>query len=49
MIMFGAALFFFSDHLLLNRILSGGGKATDWIIMITYYASQLLLGGSCLF
>jgi uncharacterized membrane protein YhhN len=44
----GGALFFFSDSLLLGRLLFSASRTVDWIIMITYYAAQLLFGASCL-
>ncbi|MBQ6383307.1 MAG: lysoplasmalogenase [Clostridia bacterium] len=45
----GASLFFFSDALLLYRILYPVSKSISWIIMITYYLAQLLLASSCLY
>ena len=45
----GGALFFVSDYILLHRTLYTAGKAVSWIIMITYYSAQLLLGISCLY
>ena len=44
----GGALFFLSDTMLCGRILFTAGRSVDWIIMITYYAAQLLFGLSCL-
>lgn len=44
----GGALFFVSDSILLHRALYPAGKSVSWIILITYYAAQLLLGLSCL-
>ena len=44
----GGALFFVSDYILLHRNLYTAGKAVSWIIMISYYAAQLLFGISCL-
>ena len=49
MIAAGGALFFISDYILLHRTLYSAGIAVSWIIMITYYAAQLLIGLSCLF
>lgn len=48
MIALGAALFLFSDGLLLRRLLYPTGKLSDWIVMTTYYAAQLLIGAACL-
>lgn len=48
MIAAGGALFFLSDALLLCRLLFSSSRPVDWIIMITYYAAQLLIGASCL-
>lgn len=45
----GGSLFFISDLILFRRILYPMPRAADWIIMITYYAGQLLIGASCLF
>ena len=44
----GGALFFISDSILLHRALYPAGKSVSWVIMITYYAAQLLIGISCL-
>ena len=44
----GGALFFFSDALLLGRLLFSASRPVDWTIMITYYSAQLLFGLSCL-
>ena len=44
----GGALFYISDAFLLGRLLFSATRAMDWIIMITYYAAQLLIGASCL-
>ncbi len=44
----GGALFFISDYILLHRTLYPAGIAVSWIIMITYYSAQLLIGISCL-
>ena len=44
----GGALFFISDYILLHRTLYPAGIAVSWIIMITYYSAQLLIGLSCL-
>ena len=44
----GGALFFFSDSMLLRRLLFPSSRAMDWIIMFTYYAAQLLFGIACL-
>ena len=44
----GGALFYFSDALLLGRLLFSADRSVDWVIMITYYAAQLLFGVSCL-
>ena len=44
----GGALFFLSDALLLGRLLFSATRPVDWVIMITYYAAQLLFGASCL-
>lgn len=49
MIVLGSALFFFSDCLIFLNILYPNRPRMDWLIMATYYLSQLLLGGSCLF
>ncbi len=48
MIAAGGTLFFISDAILLHRALYPAGKAVSWIIMVTYYAAQLLIGLSCL-
>ena len=48
MVVLGAALFYFSDHMILFRLLQRGKKGYDTVIMVTYYLSQLLLGASCL-
>ena len=42
----GGALFFLSDALLLGRLLFSSTRPVDWVIMITYYAAQLLFGAS---
>ena len=42
------ALFYLSNALMLGRQLFTAGTAVNWIIMITYYAAQLLFGISCL-
>ena len=44
----GGALFFLSDVLLLGRMLFSSTRAVDIVIMVTYYAAQLLFGASCL-
>ena len=44
----GGALFFLSDTMICCRLLFTAGRAADWLIMITYYAAQLLFGISCL-
>ena len=44
----GGALFFISDAMLLARLLFTASSSVDWVIMITYYAAQLLFGISCL-
>lgn len=44
----GGALFFLSDTIICSRLLFSAGRAMDWLIMITYYAAQLLFGISCL-
>ena len=44
----GGALFFVSDAILLHRTLYPAGRSVSWIIMITYYSAQLLVGLSCL-
>ena len=44
----GGALFYLSDGLLLGRLLFTATRSVDWMIMITYYAAQLLIGMSCL-
>ena len=44
----GAALFAFSDALLFWTLFHASSRQTDWIILITYYAAQLLLGSACL-
>ena len=44
----GGALFFISDSILLHRTLYPAGNSVSWIILITYYAAQLLIGFSCL-
>ena len=44
----GGSLFFISDFILLHRTIYTAGKTVSWIIMITYYAAQLLIGFSCL-
>ncbi len=49
MIAAAGVLFFISDYILLHRTLYTAGKAVSWIIMITYYAAQLLFGFSCLY
>ena len=48
LIALGAALFAFSDGLLFNGLFHPTGKESDWIIMITYELSLLLLGNACL-
>ena len=48
MIAAGGALFFLSDALLLGRLLFTSSRPVDWVIMITYYSAQLLIGASCL-
>ena len=45
----GASLFFFSDALLLYRILYPVHPLISWIIMITYYLGQIFMASSCLF
>jgi uncharacterized membrane protein YhhN len=45
----GASLFFFSDALLLYRILYPVSNSVSWVIMITYYLAQLLMATSCLY
>ena len=42
------SLFFISDVMILVRLLFTAGRSVDWLIMITYYAAQLLFGLSCL-
>lgn len=49
MIAFGSALFLFSDCMILRRLLWPSRGKADFLILLTYYLSQLLLGGSCLF
>ncbi len=49
MIAAGGALFYISDCILLHRALYPAGRAVSWIIMITYYSAQLLVGISCLY
>ena len=50
MIGVGASLFCFSDSLIFLRLVSSPGSTRkDLLILFTYYAAQLLLGGSCLF
>ena len=44
----GAALFAFSDALLFWSLFHPSPRQTEWIILISYYAAQLLIGGSCL-
>ena len=44
----GAALFFFSDALLCQNMLFPMPARIDWMVMITYYAAQLLLASSCM-
>ena len=44
----GGGLFFFSDAILLRRLLFPLPKGYEWLIMITYYLAQLLFGFSCL-
>ena len=44
----GGALFFVSDSILLHRALYPAGRSVSWIILITYYTAQLLVGFSCL-
>lgn len=44
----GGALFYFSDFLLLRRILFPSDRSLSWMIMITYYCSLLLYGIACL-
>lgn len=48
MIAVGSALFFFSDYLILRRLLYPSLPRMDKQILFTYYLAQLLLGGSCL-
>lgn len=45
----GGALFFFSDFVLLRRILFPSGDLSNWVIMFTYYGSLLLFGIGCLY
>ena len=45
----GGALFYLSDAVLLRRLLFPTGPDFSLLIMITYYAAQLLFGCSCLF
>ena len=49
MIAAGGALFFISDTFLFHRTLYPAARSISWIIMITYYAAQLLFGLSCLY
>ncbi len=44
----GAAIFYVSDLLLLQRLLFRTGRLMPWLVMITYYAAQLLLASACL-
>lgn len=44
----GGALFFLSDFMILRRLLFPSGTSYDWAIMITYYASLLMIGIACL-
>ena len=44
----GGALFYFSDFLLLRRLLFPSDRSLSWMIMITYYISLLLFGIACL-
>ena len=44
----GGSLFYISDCILLHRTLYPAGKAVSWIIMITYYSAQILVGISCI-
>ena len=48
LIALGGSLFFISDFFFLGRLLFSADRAVDWIIMILYYAAQLLIGISCL-
>ena len=48
LIAIGGTLFFLSDTMLCCRLLFSAGRAADWLIMISYYAAQLLFGISCL-
>ena len=48
LIAIGGALFFISDSLICARLLFTAGKGVDWVIMVTYYAAQLLFGIACL-
>ena len=44
----GGILFYFSDTLILRRILFPTDRWISWIIMISYYAALLLFGIACL-
>ncbi len=44
----GAALFVFSDGLIFRNLVRPELPRMDVLIMVTYYAAQLLLGASCL-
>ena len=44
----GGVLFYFSDFLLLRRLLFPSDRSLSWMIMITYYISLLLFGIACL-
>ena len=48
LIALGGALFYISDIFVLARLLFSADRSVDWIVMILYYAAQLLIGISCL-
>ena len=48
LIALGGAFFYFSDTMLLKRLLFPSGRLLDWIIIITYYIAQFLFGIACL-
>ena len=49
MIALGTALYFFSDYLRFHAQLHTKQKKPEILILVTCFAAQLLLGGSCLF
>lgn len=48
LIALGGAFFYFSDTMLLKRLLFPSDRLLSWVVMITYYLAQFLIGLSCL-